>query len=388
VSRRDVAIVGVADLASPTGAIDRAAEDAELNVARAALADAGLAVTDVDGVLTAGTAAGGLNAPLLLAERLGIRPRFIDGTRLGGASPEVHVEHAAAAIAAGLCEIALISYAETPRSDARRGVGRSLSANLGPEHEEWERPSGVALPIGGYAMAARRHCACFGTTPEQLAAIAVSTRAWAAGNPSARARDPITVDDVLASGLVADPLHRLDCCLVTDGAGAVVMTSTARAAALPCRPVRVLGAASAATHVTASRMPDFTTTAAVDTGRRALAAAGVSPADVDVLETYDSFTITVLLALEDLGFCPKGEGGRFAASGALGPGGALPTNTSGGGLSYTHPGMFGIFLLVEAVRQLRGDAGERQVAGAEVAVAHGVGGVLGSFGTVVLGGAR
>jgi acetyl-CoA acetyltransferase len=204
--------------------------------------------------------------------------------------------------------------------------------------------------------------------------------------PSARYRDPITVDDVLASPLVATPLHKLDCCLVTDGAGAVVLARADRAADLAQPPVYVLGAATSHTHgMSISQMPDLTVTAGAVSGPAAFAMAGVGPSEIDLVMTYDSFTITVLLALEDLGFCAKGEGGAFVEGGRLGPGGGLPTNTNGGGLSYTHPGMYGIFLLVEAARQLRGGCGARQVAGADVAVAHGCGGVLSATSTIVLG---
>jgi acetyl-CoA acetyltransferase len=225
----------------------------------------------------------------------------------------------------------------------------------------------------------------YGTTSEQLAQIAVDTRRWAALNPRARYREPLTVDEVLASPVAASPLHQLDCCLVTDGAGAYVMTSAERARDLAQPPVYVLGAASGVDHWVISQMPDLTVTPGAISGPAAFAHAGIRPGDVDVLESYDSFTITALLHLEDLGFCAKGEGGAFVEDGKLGPGGALPMNTNGGGLSYTHPGQYGMFLLVEAAQQLRGDAGPRQVDGAEVAVAHGCGGVLSATGTVVLG---
>ena len=227
--------------------------------------------------------------------------------------------------------------------------------------------------------------AVFGTTSEQLAQIAVSTREWATRNPRARYRDPITIDDVLASPMESTPLHRLDCCLVTDGAGAFVLTSAQRATAAAKRPVYVLGATTCHDHMMISQMPDLTMTPGAVSGPAAFAMAGVKPSDVDVLMAYDSFTITALLHLEDLGFCAKGEGGPFVADGKLGPGGAVPTNTNGGGLSYTHPGMYGMFLIVEAVRQLRGECAERQVAGADVAVAHGAGMVLSCMSTLVLG---
>jgi acetyl-CoA acetyltransferase len=250
---------------------------------------------------------------------------------------------------------------------------------------EWELAYGMRMPMGAYALAASRHMAQYGTTSEQLAQIAVSTREWATMNPRARLQDPITIDDVLASPLEASPLHKLDCCLVTDGAGAVVLTSAERAASLRKPPAYVLGAGTCTTHSMISQMPDLCVTGGAVSGPKAFGIAGITPADVDVAQLYDSFTITVLLALEDLGFCAKGEGGAFVADGVLGPGGALPINTTGGGLAYTHPGQFGIFLLVEAVRQLRGECGPRQVAGAEVAVAHGSGGVLSAISTIVLG---
>jgi acetyl-CoA acetyltransferase len=250
---------------------------------------------------------------------------------------------------------------------------------------EWELPFGLRLPMGAYALAASRHMAEYGTTSEQLAQIAVDTRRWASLNPRARFQDPITVQDVLDSPWIATPLHLLDCCLVTDGAGAFVLTSAERARDLAKPPAYVLGAASCGTHSMISSMPDLTTTGGAVSGPAAFAMAGIKHGDVDLLMGYDSFTITALLHLEDLGFCAKGEGGAFVEDGKLGPGGSLPMNTNGGGLSYTHPGMYGMFLLVEAVRQLRGEGGERQVPGAEVAIAHGSGGVLSTMGTVVLG---
>ena len=318
-------------------------------------------------------------------------PRFLDGTMVGGSSFQLHVEHAAAAIAAGLCDVVVSVYAATPRSDRKRGgaagaFGGGRGGPPGPNPAaEWELPYGLRLPMGAYALAASRHMAVYGTTSEQLARIAVDTRAWASLNPRARHRDPLTVDDVLASPMQASPLHLLDCCLVTDGAGAFVIMSAERARDLPKPPVYVLGAASCGDHSMISQMPDLTTTAGSVSGPAAFAMAGVKPEDVDLLMGYDSFTITALLHLEDLGFCAKGEGGPFVEDGKLGPSGALPMNTNGGGLSYTHPGMYGMFLLVEAVRQLRGEAGARQLADPQVAVAHGSGGVLSTMGTVVLG---
>ena len=377
--RAAAAIVGVAENASPTGVLERHGRVLEATMVREALADAGLTVDDVDGVCYGGMPPG-------LAEYLGIHARFVDGTMTGGSSYEIHVEHAAAAIAAGLCDVVVGVYAATPRGDRARGGGSRPGPPPGPNPMfEWEMPYGLRMPMGAYALAASRHMAVYGTTSEQLAQIAVDTRRWASLNPNARYRDPITVADVLASPMQASPLHLLDCCLVTDGAGAFVMTSAARAADLAKPPVYVLGAASCTDHSMITTMPDLATTAGAVSGPAAFKHAGITTDDVDLLMGYDSFTITALLHLEDLGFCAKGEGGAFVEDGKLGPGGALPMNTNGGGLSYTHPGQYGMFLLVEAVRQLRGECGPRQVPEPEIAVAHGSGGVLSTMATVVLG---
>jgi acetyl-CoA acetyltransferase len=385
--RGAAAIVGVADIASPTGQLDQRGRALEVAMIRAALDDAGLTLDDVDGVCHAGS-------PTALAEFLGVQPRYVDGTVVGGSSYELHVEHAAAAIAAGLCEVVVSVYASTPRSDRRRpgsggfgGGGPGGGRPMGPNPAvEWEVPFGLRLPMGAYALAASRHMAVYGTSAEQLAQIAVDTRAWATMNPNARFQEPITIQDVLDSPMIVSPLHLLDCCLVTDGAGAFVMTSAERARDLGRPPVYVLGAATAGSHQMISQMPDLATTAGATSGPAALRMAGVKTNDVDLLMGYDSFTITALLHLEDLGFCGKGEGGAFVEDGKLGPGGGpLAMNTNGGGLSYTHPGMYGMFLLVEAARQLRGEAGQRQIPRHDVAVAHGSGGVLSTMGTVVLG---
>ncbi|HEY8544047.1 MAG TPA: acetyl-CoA acetyltransferase [Acidimicrobiales bacterium] len=381
--RGATALVGVADAASPTGELDQHGRALEAAMVLEALDDAGLTLDDVDGLCCAGNVTG-------LAEYLGIHPRYFDGTMVGGSSFQLHVEHAAAAVAAGLCDVVVSVYAATPRSDRKRRQGGGGFGGRGPmpgpnPSAEWELPFGLRNPMGSYALAASRHMAVYGTTSEQLAQIAVDTRRWAALNPRARYRDPITVDDVLASPLQVSPLHLLDCCLVTDGAGAFVLTSADRARDLPKPPVYVLGAATCGDHSMISQMPDLTTTAGAVSGPAAFAMAGIKHGDVDLLMGYDSFTITALLHLEDLGFCAKGEGGPFVEDGKLGPGGALPMNTNGGGLSYTHPGMYGMFLLVEAVRQLRGEAGDRQLDDPHVAVAHGSGGVLSTMGTVVLG---
>jgi acetyl-CoA acetyltransferase len=350
--------------------------------AERALADAGLTFADVDGYATVGFFP---MSSVMLSEYLGIRPQYLDETNIGGASFEVLVEHAVAAIEAGVCDVVLITYGSVQLSQMGRrlGTGGAGPPPVGPAAADavW----GNTL-VGNYALAAMRHMYQYGTTSEQLAEIAVTMRAHAASNPQAQYRDPITVADVLASRLVADPLHVLDCCVISDGGAACVVTTAERAASLPKAPVHVLGAAHALTHaMNISAMEDLTVTAAAQCGPLAFSRAGLTPADVDLLMVYDSFTITVLLSLEDLGFCAKGEGGSFVEGGRLGLGGQLPTNTDGGGLSACHPGMRGMFLIVEAVRQLRGDAGPNQVPGVEVAVAHGTGGMLSTGATLVLG---
>jgi acetyl-CoA acetyltransferase len=377
--RGAAAIVGVADDVSPTGELERTGRALEVAMVLAALDDAGLTLGEVDGVCHA-------ESSMAFAEYLGIHPTFTDSTMTGGSSYEVHLEHAAAAIASGVCDVVISVYASTPRSDRtqKRKMERRFPPGPNPM-AEWEWPYAMRMPMGPYALAATRHMHEFGTTSEQLAQIAVSTRQWAELNPRARYQTPITVDDVLASPLQTSPLHLLDCCLVTDGAGAFVMTSAERARTLKKPPVYVLGASTCHDHMMISQMPDLTTTPGAVSGHKAMAMAGLKPSDVDVLMGYDSFTITALLHLEDLGFCAKGEGGPFAEDGKLGPGGSLPMNTNGGGLSFTHPGMYGMFLITEAVRQLRGESGPRQVADAQVAVAHGSGMVLSCMSTAVLG---
>jgi acetyl-CoA acetyltransferase len=346
---------------------------------RRALADAGLAKRDVDGYFNADQ-----KLPDM-AEYLGIRHRYVDGTSLGGSSFEFHVQHASAAIRAGYCDVALVTYGSDQLSRRGRSLGTG-GTNLG-EPATWaqyEAPYGNPL-VGAYAMAARRHMHEYGTTSAQLAEIAVGAREYAALNPDAMYRDPLTVDDVLGSRMIADPLHKLDCCVVSDGGAAFVITTAERARDLPKPPVHVLGAAAAQTHWNISQMPDFTTTAAALAAPEAYAQAGLGPDDIDMLMLYDSFTITVLLLLESLGFCKPGEGGPFAEEGHLRRGGRLPLNTDGGGLSSCHPGMRGAFLIVEAVRQLRGEAGEAQVPGCGVALAAGSGGWLSTMGVTILG---
>jgi len=380
--RGRAAIVGAVDMVSPSGVLGKPTRQVEIEVLRAALDDAGLTAQDVDGIYSVG---GGPMGALELAEYFGMtRVTTIDGTNTGGSSFEIHVEHAAAAIATGQCEVAAIVFAQLPRSAPpfRRGPG---DASRPSAMAEFEAPFGMNMPIGGYALAATRHMAEFGTTSEQLAQIAVSTREWASMNPNAKYQDKLTIEDVVTSEMIASPLHKLDCCLRVDGAGAIIMTTPERAKDLKQKPVYVLGTGTCATHMMISQVPDLSVTPGAISGPKAFNMAGITTDDVDLLMAYDSFTITVLLHLEDLGFCKKGEGGSFVEDGKLGPGGSLPTNTNGGGLSYCHPGMYGMFLLVEAARQLRGQAGARQLDNPEIAVAHGMGMVLSASSTAVLG---
>jgi acetyl-CoA acetyltransferase len=350
--------------------------------ARAAVADAGMKMSDIDGLCTA--SAGAAMWPLPVVEYLGINPRYIDGTMLGGSSFIAHLLPAMQAIRSGQCSAVLVCYGSAQRTSTlgRREIGQARR-HLDPQ--PYEHPYEPMFPVSAYALAASRHMHEFGTTREQLADVAVAARAWAQLNPEAFMREPLTRADVLASRMVSDPLSVRDCCLVTDGGGAYVLVSAERAKTLPKKPVYVLGNATAVWNRQISSMPDLTVTAASQSGREAFAMAGLGPKDMDVVQLYDAFTINTILFLEDLGFCPKGEGGRFVADGAIAPGGKLPVNTNGGGLSCVHPGMYGIFALIEAVRQLRGECGERQVANAKTAVAHGNGGMLSSQATAVLG---
>lgn len=355
---------------------------------RRALEDAGIEKKAVDGYCCAGGGKESVSVDdmEIMVEYLGLTPTFTDGTMTGGSSFELHVEHAAAAIRAGLCDTVLVTYGsdQLTRMGRRLGTGSHFRRRAGvPGPAQYEAPYGGTI-VSAYAMAARRHMHEFGTTSEQLAQIAVNTREFARNNPEAMYRDPITVDDVLNSRMVSEPLHKLDSCVISDGGGALVMTTAERARDLPNTPVQVLATASGESHWNISMMRDFTTTVGATVGRLVFSRSGLRPADVDVLACYDSFTITVLLMLEDLGFCAKGEGGAFVESGNLGLGGAIPTNTDGGGLSAVHPGMRGMFLLVEAVRQLRGQA-RNQVRECEVALACGVGGWLSCIGAVALG---
>jgi acetyl-CoA acetyltransferase len=377
--RGRICIAGVAE--SQLGKTpERTVLSLQMEAAAAALADAGLTADQVDGLMVSGYPYAERPA-VLTAEYLGLSPRYIDSTNIGGSAFVAAVERAGAAILAGLCGVVLICYGSTQYSSRARSLG-----GRAPEWGyQFEVPYGLPLPLGGYALAAARHMHLYGTTPEQLAEVAIAARSWAQHNPKALRREPLTQAEVAASPVISSPLRALDCCLVTDGGGAIVITSAELAADLPKSPVYVLGSAYAQTHESISAMPDLTVTAAAHSGPLAFARAGLSASEVDVAEIYDSFTITTLLSLEDLGFCSKGEAGPFVEDGRTRYGGPFPLNTSGGGLSYCHPGMFGIFLIIEATRQLRNEAAERQVEAARVALCHGTGGQLSTAATLLLG---
>jgi acetyl-CoA acetyltransferase len=341
-----------------------------------ALDDCGLKLSDIDGLFVATTQM--RLSSLGLKEYLGIEPRYQDNTQIGGSSFMSHVGHAMLAIEHGLCEVAVITYGSTQKS-----VSRILASPR--EFNPYETPYQPFLPPTAYALAAARHMHQFGTTREQLAQVAVAARKWALLNPVAWEKKPLTIEEVLSSRMASYPLTVRDCCLVTDGGGAIILTSAKRAKELKKKPVYVLGVGESLSHASISNMPDLTVTAASRSGPQAYQMAGLKPSDIDVAMLYDAFTINTILFLEDLGFCPKGEGGHFVANGAIAPGGTFAVNTNGGGLSYCHPGMYGLFLLIEAARQIRGECGDRQVPHCAHALAHGNGGVLSSQATVILG---
>ncbi len=350
--------------------------------AHAAVADAGLKMSDIDGLCTASVLS--TMWPMPVTEYLGINPRYINGTMLGGSSFVAHLLPAMMALQSGQCNAVLVCYGSTQRTSTF-GRAEIAQARRVMDPQPYETPYAPMQPLSAYALATQRHMHQYGTTRRQLAEVAVAARAWAQRNPEAFMRDPLSIDEVLKARMVSDPLSVRDCCLVTDGGGAFVLVRADRARELPKKPVYVLGNATANWNRQVSSMHDLTVTSASQSGREAFAMAGLTPADMNVVQLYDAFTINTLLFLEDLGFCKKGEGGAFVEGGAIAPGGRLAVNTNGGGLSCTHPGMYGIFTVIEAVRQLRGEGGERQVAGAQTALAHGNGGTLSSQSTAILG---
>jgi acetyl-CoA acetyltransferase len=377
-TRGGIAVVGAAE--SDLGEVGQGWSPIDLMAqgVQRALGDAGLRLSDVDGIFCA-TSQSRLSG-LALAEYLRLPEAYIDSTSTGGSSFLGHLAKAQMAIEAGVCGVAVIAYGSTQRSAG----GRKNTSVV--EFNPYEAPFKPFNPPTAYALAATRHMHEFGTTREQMAEVAVAARSWALMNPAAWEKSPLTVQDVLSSRMVSHPLTIRDCCLVTDGGGALVVTSAERAKQLRKPPVYLLGAGHVTTHQNISAMPDLVETGARMSGEKAYAMAGLGPTDVDVAELYDAFTINTILFLEDLGFCRKGEGGAFVSGGRIAPGGAMPVNTNGGGLSYCHPGMYGLLLLIEAVRQVRGECGDRQIAGAKIALAHGNGGVLSSQSTLLLGG--
>jgi acetyl-CoA acetyltransferase len=373
-SRGGVAIVGVG-----TAGCGEAPGFADIELlalaARAAVHDAGLRIKDIDGLCTAN-----LNAamwPLNVVEYLKIRPTFVESTNIGGSAFVAHLQPSIRALEAGDCDAVLVCYGSNQRTSttARR---EKLKARAMLDPFPYETPYEPFNPPSSYAMIAARHMHQYGTTRKQLAEVAVAARKWAQMNPEAFSRAPLTIEQVLNAPMICDPFSAYDCCLVTDGAAAFVMVRADRAQDMPHAPVDVLGSATAVWHRQISGMDDLTVTPAKESGERAFRAAGMTPRDIDVVQLYDAFTINTILFLEDLGFCAKGEGGSFVENGAIAPGGRLPVNTNGGGLSCVHPNMYGAFATIEAVRQLRGDCGERQVAGAKTALVHGNGGIAGS----------
>ncbi len=374
--RGSAAIVGVAESDLGQVAEGMSPMDLVAQGTQRALADCGLTLKDVDGLFCAMTQQRmSING---MIEYLGIQPKFIGSSMTGGSSFEFHVAQAVAAIEAGLCNVAVIGYGSTQRSVGRRAASQR-------EVNPYETPFNPFLPTSAYALAASRHMHQYGTTREQLAEVAVAARKWAQLNPVAWEKKPLTIEDVLKSRMISHPLSVRDCCLVTDGGGAIVITSAERAKSCKKPPAYILGCGHGITHMNISSMPDLTVTGAVEAGRAAYKMARLSAKDIDMVQLYDAFTINTILFLEDLGFCRKGEGGAFVSNGNIAPGGTLPVNTNGGGLSYCHPGMYGLLILIEGVRQLRGECGERQVKKHDTAVVHGNGGVLSAQASVVLG---
>jgi acetyl-CoA acetyltransferase len=378
----DIVIVGAAETDEIGRLPDRSVFELHLESARNALADAGLTKDDIDGVATVGTP-----GPVQVAHALGITPAWLDGTSVGGTSFLFHVRHALAAISAGLCHTVLITHGESGRSRVGappRAFGRD--SLLG----QFELPYGTMGPATTFTVTALRYMKETGLTHEQLASVAVAQRRWSSRNPRAAMRDLVTVEDVLASRLVAYPFHLLECCLVTDGGGALVVTSRERAEALGTRkpPVYVLGSGESAESPIISQMEDFTTSRSFRlSSQTAFAEAKITHGDVDHLMIYDAFAHVPIYGLEDMGFVGRGEAGAFIEEGHTSPGGRLPMNTNGGGLSYTHTGMYGMFAMQESIRQLRGEAAA-QVPDVEVGVVLGNGGMFMSAATLVLGNRR
>ncbi|MBV8683346.1 MAG: hypothetical protein JO111_10760 [Caulobacteraceae bacterium] len=369
-----IAVVGAAETTKLGKIPDMSVIGLHADAALNAMADAGLKPSDIDGVATAGA------SPVETAHYLGITPTWVDGTSVGGCSFMLHVRHAAAAINEGLCKTVLITHGESGRSRVGAGgFGRSPSSLMG----QFEMPYGVTSPPTMFTVPVLRYLKARGYTEEDLAMVSVIQREWAAKNPRASFKDPITVDDVLNSPMIAWPFRMLMCCLVTDGGGALILTSRERAKDFPKKPVYIIGTGESVETPMVSQMVDFTTSKAFRvSGKKAFDEAGITPKDVDHLMIYDAFAHLPLYGLEDLGFCAPGEAGAFIRERNTAPGGKLPLNTNGGGLSYMHSGMYGMYALQESVRQMRGIA-PAQAQGAKIAVSHGVGGMFAASGTII-----
>lgn len=381
--KNKVAIVGAAD--TEVGIVPHlSATQLYVKAAKLALDDAGLTKDDIDGLITCVSFA----EPIMyhaemIAEYMQIFPRYCMTAPSGGGTTLAIMHHAASAIMTGMCNTVLITMADSQISGLSRD--KAIEAMAGAGHPQFERPYGAPIP-GFYALLARAHEHAYGTTAAQRAAVAVACRKHASMNPAAQMRKPITVDDVLNSRMIADPLHLLDCSLVSDGGAAIIMTSAERARDFKTKPVYLLGTGEGHSHEHISQAQSLTTSAAKVAGERAFAMAGLTPKDIDVAELYDCFTPVVIIELEDLGFCPKGEGGRFVEGGRIELGGELPINTHGGLLSHCHPGHPGsMFSITEAVRQLRGECGPRQVAGAKISLVHAQGGIMSTHCTAIFG---
>lgn len=370
-----VCIVGV-DESDAIGVLPNTSQlSLHLEAISNAVRDAGLQVSDVDGIFTAG-----LHSPALLGEALGITPRYVDGTSVGGCSFMIMVEHAMLALHHGLCDVAVISHGESGRSGV--GVTRGRDSSLSGQ---FETPFGFGGAPTYFGLITTRHMHEYGTTLEQWAQVAVSTRAWAGLNPKAMYRDPLTVEEVLNSRTICYPFNILNICLVTDAGGAVVLTRADRAKDCAKKPVYVRGTGEGTEHVMVTHMKGLPLSEATRiSGKRAFEMAGVGPGDFDHVMLYDAFTSGPPIMLESLGMCEPGEGVSFFEEGRSTPGGSLPINTNGGGLSYTHSGMYGIFPILEATRQLRGECGARQVPNASLSLVNGMGGMLSAAGTLVL----
>ena len=371
-----VAIVGAAETTQLGKIPDMSQIQLHADAALNTLADAGLKASDIDGVATAG------ESPVAIAHYLGIAPRWVDGSSVGGCSFMLHVRHAAAAIEAGYADTILITHGESGRSGIGRGGGGGGRASL---PAQFEMPYGPMGPTTMFTIGVLRYMKRYGMTHEQLAMVAVVQREWAGMNPRASFRDPITVEDVLNSRVIAYPFHLFECCLVTDGGGALILTSAERAKDFPNKPVYILGSGESVESPMISQMKDLTSSQAFRiAGSEAFRSAGIGHSDVDHLMVYDAFAHLPIWGLEDLGFCERGEAAGFIEDGNTRPGGQLPLNTNGGGLSYMHSGMYGMYALQESVRQMRGTA-PAQVLGAEISLCLGVGGMFAASGCIVMG---